>query len=598
MTDVRVISFTDAGARLAGAIAAGLRSQGWAARADRGFGAGKVDLSRWCEEGFAEADALVFVGAAGIAVRGIAPYVRSKATDPAVVVVDEAASWAIPVLSGHIGGANELARRIARIVGAQACVTTATDVRGRWAVDEWASRQGLLIDDPAAVKAVASRLLAGETVVVAGDVVFEGKPPAGVEVDPEAAEPDVWVGARLHPATLRLVGRSCVLGVGCRRGTPAETIERAAKSLFDRLGYDMRALLAVASIDLKADEEGLVEFARRHGARLVTFGAAQLNEQPGDFAASAFVAGVTGCDNVCERSVVAAGAQVVAHKTVVDGVALALGALPRPVTFSDPGHGATAGPGRGGTLAVVGIGPGDAPRMTGEAIAALGEADLICGYTTYIDLVRDLIGNKPVLATPMRAEVDRCRAALEAASEGRRVALVCSGDAGVYGLAGLVLELADQYRGVEVSVCCGVTAASSGAALLGAPLGHDFAVISLSDLLTPWNVIERRLRAAAEADLALALYNPASHRRTGHLRRACDVLLERRSPETACGVARNVGRPGQTCWTCTLAELREAELDMACTAFVGNSATFSRDGVLVTPRGYRLDDGGRRGGRR
>ena len=238
-------------------------------------------------------------------------------------------------------------------------------------------------------------------------------------------------------------------------------------------------------------------------------------------------------------------------------------------------------------LYLVGIGPGKAEGMTAEARAALERADLICGYTAYIEQVAPLFPNKEIYTTGMTREVERCRRALAEAQEGKTVALVCGGDAGVYGMAAPVLELLPEYGGAEVEIVAGVTAALSGAALLGAPLGHDFCVISLSDLLTPWAVIEKRLRCAAEGDFAVVLYNPSSKRRSGHLRRACDILLETRGGGTSCGIVRNIGRVGEGKRLLTLAELREAEADMLSTVFIGSSATRETGGWLVTPRGYQ-----------
>lgn len=236
---------------------------------------------------------------------------------------------------------------------------------------------------------------------------------------------------------------------------------------------------------------------------------------------------------------------------------------------------------------VVGIGPGGAEFMTAQARAAMGRADVLRGYTVYLDLVKELYPDKETYATPMREELDRCRRALERASQGKTVALLCSGDAGVYGMASPLLELASEFPEVEIEVVPGVTAALSGAALLGAPLGHDFCVISLSDLLTPWEVIEKRLICAAEGDFAICLYNPASKKRADYLRRACDILLRIKSPETVCGWVRNIGRSGQKCKILTLVQLREERVDMFTTVFIGSSTTQNIAGRMVTPRGYR-----------
>ncbi len=239
-----------------------------------------------------------------------------------------------------------------------------------------------------------------------------------------------------------------------------------------------------------------------------------------------------------------------------------------------------------GKVYAVGIGSGKESQLTAEALSALAASDVLCGYTTYVDLVSPLFPDKETYTTPMTRELERCRHALSEARSGRTVAMLCSGDAGVYGMASPLLELLGEYEGAEVEVVPGVTAALSGAALLGAPLGHDFCVISLSDLLTPWEAIEKRLRCAGEGDFAIALYNPSSKRRSDRLRRACDILLASRSADTVCGLARSIGRAGESARVLTLAQLRETETDMFTTVFVGSSATRELGGRMVTPRGY------------
>lgn len=239
-------------------------------------------------------------------------------------------------------------------------------------------------------------------------------------------------------------------------------------------------------------------------------------------------------------------------------------------------------------LFVVGLGPGDARYLTAQARQALEAADLICGYSVYTDLVRPLYPDKEYFTTPMKQELDRCRHALVSAGQGITTAMVCSGDAGVYGMASPVLELAAEYPGVEIEVVPGITAALSGAAVLGAPLGHDFCVISLSDLLTPWEVIETRLECAAKGDFALCLYNPGSRKRADYLQKAVQILLRSgKEPATPCGYVRNIGREGQQAQTLSMAELERAPMDMFTTVFIGSSSTRMADGCLVTPRGYR-----------
>ncbi|MCD7928012.1 MAG: precorrin-3B C(17)-methyltransferase [Oscillospiraceae bacterium] len=236
-------------------------------------------------------------------------------------------------------------------------------------------------------------------------------------------------------------------------------------------------------------------------------------------------------------------------------------------------------------LYIVGLGPGGGKDLTLRARDALAESNLLVGYSTYIELVKGDFPEKPTLSTPMRREEERCRMALQAAAT-QTVAMVCSGDPGVYGMASLCYELAGEYPPVEIEVIPGVTAATGGSAVLGAPLGHDFAVISLSDLMTPMEVIETRLDCAARGDFVLCLYNPASRRRKDHLRRACDIVLRHRSPETPCGYVQNIGREGERTVLLSLSQLREAEVDMFTTIYIGSSQTKVIGGKLVTPRGY------------
>ena len=237
-------------------------------------------------------------------------------------------------------------------------------------------------------------------------------------------------------------------------------------------------------------------------------------------------------------------------------------------------------------VTVIGLGPGAGADLTGRARAALAACDLVVGYTAYVALIQDEFPDKEYRSTGMRKEVDRCRAAVEAAVEGHDVAMVCSGDSGVYGMAGLIYEVARDYPPVDIEVVPGITAACGGAAVLGAPLTHDFAVISLSDLLTPWEKIEKRLTAAAQADFVICLYNPSSRSRADYLARACDILLRDKDPETVCGTVRNIGREGEEGKLLTLAQLRDTQVDMFTTVFIGNSQTKVLGGKMVTPRGY------------
>lgn len=238
-------------------------------------------------------------------------------------------------------------------------------------------------------------------------------------------------------------------------------------------------------------------------------------------------------------------------------------------------------------LYVIGIGPGEYEQMTLKAIHTMEKSEVIIGYTVYVDLVKEHFPGKEFLTTPMKKEVDRCVMAFEEAKKGKVVSMICSGDAGVYGMSGLMYEVGVNYPEVELEIIPGVTAATGGAAVLGAPLIHDFCLISLSDLLTPWEKIEARLLAAAEADFVVCLYNPSSRKRSDYLQKACDLMMQYKSPETICGIVSYIGRDGEHYEVMDLKTLRDTKVDMFTTVWVGNSQTKEINGKMVTPRGYR-----------
>lgn len=240
-------------------------------------------------------------------------------------------------------------------------------------------------------------------------------------------------------------------------------------------------------------------------------------------------------------------------------------------------------------ICVIGIGPGSYEQMTIKAAEALKKCDVIVGYTVYVDLLREYFGEKEFLTTPMRQEVRRCEMAFEEAAKGRTTAMVCSGDAGIYGMAGLMYEIGEKYPDIELEIIPGVTAAIGGAAVLGAPMSHDCCLISLSDLLTPWEKIEKRLLAAAQADFVICLYNPSSKKRADYLDKACDLMLRYKSEDTVCGVVKNIAREGEAMQILSLKELQKTAVDMFSTVFIGNCDTKVIDGKMVTPRGYRYE---------
>ena len=609
--ELHIIYFTKAGGDLAGRIAADM-AENCPDMESVSKVCGKGILQEWTAENFRQGNVLLFIGACGIAVRAIAPHIGGKDTDPAALVMDEKGRHVVPILSGHLGGANEWARRIARMTGAEAVLTTATDAQSMFAVDLFAKRNGLQIDDLKKAKRFSARLLAERkgTLVFpdafAQDLFLTGQEPPELEVrssgeklreertlesdDPEQKSFEEGNVFTVSPAVsaddaLHLIPRCIILG----KGKSGQELEQFALDILQELGLDRRSVCAISSIDVKKSEPGLLSLAGSLGVPFETFDAHTLQNaaiENWTFAESERVLETVGVGNVCERAAAAAGAhRILLGKTARDGMTICVGI--RPVELS---WGTEERPETGGrTLYVIGIGPGSREGMTEEARRALAQSDTIVGYSVYNDLVRPLFPYKRYLTTPMTGEEKRCRMALQEADEGHTVSLICSGDPGVYGMAGLVLEMAEEFPEVEVRVISGVSAAMSGAALLGAPLIHDFAVISLSDRLTPWDKIGKRLRAAAEADLCIVLYNPSSRGRKEHLHKAAQLLMEILPPYQVCGIADRIGREGQGTRVMTLKELAEAETDMFSTVFIGNSSTKRVGDKIVTPRGYHTE---------
>ena len=598
----KIICFTENGRELAKKLAILLITNGKAKWADQS----EVDdnssidkpvesLDEFVKENFKAENVLIFIGAAGIAVRAIAPYIKDKTTDPAVIVIDEKGKNVIPVLSGHIGGGVKEAKLIAMLLGAKPVLTTATDVENEFAVDVYAKANGFVISDMKAAKEFTARLLdekkgyyyvdEGAEALVSGSIGYEN-----IERVSDAGEllkgdknffvisyrdDEALSALGFKGDYLKLIPKCIAVGMGCKKGTDGEALYSFCTDKLKEAGIDERAVDALASASIKKDEDGLIFVSEKLDAYYVTFDADELMEIPGDFEASQFALEVTGCDNICERAVVAMGAdEVLMHKTKGTGMTFAAGVL-RPQ--------------KKGSLTVVGIGPGAYEDMTVRAQKALLESDVIAGYTVYCDLVRPYYKDKEYISTPMMGEEKRVELALLTAAKGKAVSLICSGDAGVYGMAGLAFLLGQKFPDVDIKVIPGVTAALSGAALLGAHLIHDFCLISMSDRLTPLELIEKRLRCAAMADMSIVIYNPESKGRKGYLKHACEVLMETLPPERVCGIANNIGRDGESCSVMTLAELKDADADMFSTVFIGNSTTANIGGKMVTQRGYKSE---------
>jgi cobalt-precorrin 5A hydrolase/precorrin-3B C17-methyltransferase len=557
-------------------------------------------LQAHLREQWSRYDAHVLIMATGIAVRKTAALLRDKTTDPALVVCDERGRFAIPLAGGHIGGANRLSRRLAAATGGTAVITTATDVQGVPAIDELAALQGWTIVNRDAVKQVNSVLLQRRPIAYFGPEapirkgygdaypVLAVAPGALV---PEEAAAVVAVDCDVALAgvpLLKLSSRRLVVGIGCRRGTAADEIGAAVADVMGRHALDMTRLACVASASVKADEAGLTAFADARGLPVRLFEAEALADVTVP-SPSPMPAKHVGTPSVAEAAaLLASRGRLLVPKQVHGNVTVAVACCGdgKPAARERPdGSDAADAPGR---IYAVGIGSGDAAGITPRARAVLERADVIVGYKVYCEQVREVVPGKRMVSSGMRQEVARCRAAIDEARAGHAVAVVCSGDAGVYGMAGLLLELLTEpgAPGIDVEVVPGLTAALTAAAALGAPLMNDFSVISLSDLLTARDTILRRLQAVAAAGMPCVLYNPRSRKRTELLNEALRLFSDAQGSNLACGYVRNAGRRDESQWVGRIAELPVEQIDMFTTVILGGRDTEIINGRLVTRRGY------------
>ncbi|MBV0910777.1 precorrin-3B C(17)-methyltransferase [Anianabacter salinae] len=543
---------------------------------------------------FAAGTPVIGVCASGILIRAVAPLLSDKRAEPPVLSVSDDGAVVVPLLGGH-RGANRLARQVAEALGGTAAVTTAGDVALGVALDE--PPEGWHLANPEAAKGVMAALLSGGGARVTGECAdaadwLADLPRGDVATLCCTASPV----ADIPDGTLVFHPRKAVLGVGCARNCPPDELKRLAEDVLASAGIAPGALAAIGTVDLKADEPAVLALARDWNLPLRLFTAAELEaETPRSAQPSEVVFAEIGSHGVAENAALGLGGAdakltVPKRKTAMATAALAL--CPAPVTR-------LAGRPRG-KLSLVGIGPGQAAWRTPEASRLIADADELVGYGLYIDLLGAVAQGKPRSDFPLGGEEARCRYALERAGEGRNVALICSGDAGIYAMGALVFELLDRpaqaegvsdaARRVEVVTAPGISALQAAAARAGAPLGHDFCAISLSDLLTPREDILRRLRAAAEGDFVIAFYNPVSLRRRTLLAEARDILLRHRPAETPVLLASSLGRPEEELRYRRLEDLQVDEVDMLTVVLVGSSQSrLAQTGTgprMFTPRGY------------
>ncbi len=531
---------------------------------------------------------VVGVCAAGILVRAVAPALADKHSEPPVIAIPDDGSTVIPLLGGH-HGANRLAKHIAEALQSHAAITTAGDVSLGIALDE--PPTGWRLANPEDAKPVMMALLNGQTPIIGGDNIWglaKGKGPVKLVTSeaPVKTGPDVLA---YHPQRF-------ALGLGCARGCDAGEMWDLVQESLQAANIAPEAIACVASLDLKADEPAMIETAKRLGVPFRVFTAAELEAEATRLAnPSNVVFAEVGCHGVAEGAALAiAGpeAALAVEKRKTLNATCALARAPEPVTE-------LAGRSRG-KLSIVGIGPGQHSWRTPEASMLIAEAKELVGYGLYIDLLGPLAAGKKRTDFPLGGEEDRCRYALEQAGKGHNVALICSGDAGIYAMGALVFELLDRgpdalgvsdaAKRVEVVSTPGVSALQGAAARAGAPLGHDFCAISLSDLLTPRADIVKRLKAAAEGDFVIAFYNPVSKRRRTLLAEARDILLGHRPADTPVMLASNLGRPTEAVRYVRLDALEVDDVDMMTVVLIGSShsklAQLGEGPRMYTPRGY------------
>lgn len=552
---------------------------------------------------------LVFGLASGAVVRLIAPLLQDKVTDPAVVVVDPQGQFVISLCGGHAGGADQLARFIALQLGATPILTGASQGLGLPAIDligapfGWRKGTG----DWTGVSAALARQAPIEILQDVGSTLWQDhlpQPHPFQGLSPEESVPTpaarIWISAvqrqfapdsafpkvQWHPRVLWL-------GIGCERGTDPALITAAIESACRTQHFSLAAIAGVGTLDLKADEVGLLQVCQVQSWPLVCFTAEQLQaiSVPNP---SAVVAAEVGTPSVAEAAALLAAQsqaelpeqvtlqvpkQIVRDPAYAGAVTVAIATCDREYI------------GRTGRLWLVGQGPGALSQITPAAQAAITQADVVIGYGLYVDLIRPLLRPGQIVeALPITQERQRASRAIQLAQWGLTVAVISSGDCGIYGMAGLVLEQlqAQNWDGQvpEVEVFPGISAIQSAAARVGAPLMHDFCAISLSDLLTPWPVIEKRLHAAAEADFVTAFYNPRSQQRIQQVAIAQAIFLQYRHPQTPVALVQSAYRPEEKIILTTLAELLEFPIDMLTTVLIGNQSTQFHANWMITPRGY------------
>ena len=545
---------------------------------------------------WAQFDAHIFIGATGIPFRKAAPLLRDKNIDPAVLACPESGSHVIALTSGHFGGTNRLARRIARITGGQAVIGSPADVNSLPAFDEAAAQEHARILNPEAVRALNAALLDGSPIAFCGTrAVFERHFASTGQVaffenpqDVTCGHAVLWDSENTLPEEvlyLDVSSRAFVLGVGCRRGVKPQELRLVAERYLSEFGLNAENIAGIATCTVKEDEPAILGLGEAWQVPVAFHSADELDAVPVS-APSEKVREKVGTASVCEAAcLLSAGygsipqPTLYAPKSAFGDVTLALARLPH---LAVPQNGQ-------GEIVVAGLGSGAPGHITPDVDTALRRCDTVAGYSHYVDFIRDCIAGKPVIQNGMKGEVERCLSALEAALDGQNVCMVCSGDPGILAMAGLLYELRTReprFRDIPIRVLPGITAATIAASSLGAPLQNGFSLVSLSDLLVPADEVRRNIRSVAQSLLPVALYNPAGRKRRDLLEETLAVFREHRGEDVLCAYVKNAGREQETKWVGKLSEFPAAEVDMSTLIIIGGPRTRLDSGVLYEPRGY------------
>jgi len=525
-----------------------------------------------------DSSALLFIMATGIVVRTIAPLIKNKKEDPAVLVIDEEGKHVIPLLGGHQARANELATTLATLINANPVITTSSDINNLPALDLWIERCQLSIQNPSILPKIMSKFIENRKIkiYINSDLIRVPIFPDHFKVIKEAEIADIIITNKkleLNEEQLILIPRNLVVGLGFHDWVTSNEIEEAVKKVFTDEGLYFEALKGVATLEKKAKNEALREFYRKYGLRVFSYTPEELQEVKG-LSFSPIVERAVGVSSVCEQSaILASQGRLIVPKRVFKDITIAVAEAPYYVK---------------GKVYVVGIGPGSLFYITPKAIKAIREADVIIGYKTYINQIESMIKDKRVFAYGMTEEVKRAKNAIEYALKGMIVSVVSGGDPGVYGMAGLIFEiLAQNNLEVEIEVVPGISAFNAASSKVGAPIMNDFACISLSDRLTPLDEIEKRLEYAAKSDFVIILYNPKSSKRRENLTKAKGIILKYRDKNTPVAIVKNVTREGEEVFLTTLEEMDSYPVDMNTTIIIGNSQSYIYKNSIITPRGYR-----------